>query len=149
MSKELFRIVGTQDADEGGSPIGIADVDRRAIMVGTIRKVKNVSAAYTVVEEDTGSLITVDTAATITLPAAAANLVGIHVEIAVIADVTVVVAATNAGELVTFNDAAANSFTWSTSSEKIGASCRATCISATKWLIQLMTEETQTTTVTT
>lgn len=148
--ESLFRAIGTQEAEEGGAPIFTVDLARRALKGGRILRVKNVSAAYTLLDdEDSGSLITVDTACTLTLPAAAGSLVGVFFDIAVIADVIVVIAAANAGELVMFNDVAANSFTWSTSSEKVGASCRLTCISATKWLVQLFTEETQTTSVTT
>lgn len=149
MQPLMVRVQGTQDAEEGGRVDPVWNADFNALKAGRIRKIKTVSAAYTVADEDTGSLICVDTAATVTLPAASANRIGMEVEIAVIADVTVVVAAANAGELVMFNDVAANSFTWSTSSEKVGASCKCTCISPTKWLVQLMTEETQTTTVTT
>lgn len=148
MIETLFRVRGVQDAEEGGAPMFIVDADARALIANTIRKVKFISAAYTVLLEDTGSLLVVDTAVTITLPAAATLPVGFHVDIAVIADVTVVVAGT-AGELVVFNDAAANSFTWSTASEKIGASVKMTVISSSKWLAQFMSEETQTTTVTT
>lgn len=145
----MVRVQGEQDPEEGLRVAPVWDAENNALLIGQKRKVKTVSAAYTVVGEDTGTLICVDTAATVTLPAASADLIGVFVDIACIADVTIVIAATNAGELITFNDVAANSFTWSTGGEKVGASARLTCISATKWLVQLMTEETQTTTVTT
>lgn len=86
-------------------------------------------------------------AVTFTLPAVAAGLKGCYVDVFVVADQTVTVAGT-AGELVTFNDAAANSVAFSTSSEKIGAGIRALC-DGTSWLIIPRTEETQTMTVAT
>ena len=144
----LVRVQGTQDPEEGGRAEPIWDAEFNALLIGLKRKIKTVSAAYTVVGEDSGTLICVDTAATVTLPAASADLIGVFVDIAVIADVSVTIDGT-AGELITFNDIAANSVAFSTTSEKVGASVRATCISATKWLIQPMTEETQTMTVTT
>ncbi len=134
---------------DGGAPWGIADPTYKTIQIGQKKKIQNLSAAYTAVGADSGTFFTVDTAVTFTLPAASAALVGVFYEVAVIADVIVVIAATNASELIIFNDTAANSFTWSTSSEKTGAACRLTCVSSTKWLVTLWTEETQTTTVTT
>lgn len=136
-------------SNNGGAPWGDSDPASRSVFIPLRRRVVNLSAAYTFTPYDTSYFFTIDTAITVTLPAASAALVGIYYELMVIADVTVVVAATNASELIMFNDTAANSFTWSTSSEKVGASCKALCVSATKWAIQLMTEETQTTTVTT
>lgn len=132
---------------DGGAPWGIADPNTRAIQIAQTKKIVNLSAAYTVTILDSNTLFTVDTAITVTLPAVSAALTGVFVDIIIIADVTVVVAAT-ANQMITFNDVDADSLTWSTSSEKIGASLRATC-NGSFWLIQLMTEETQTTTVTT
>lgn len=134
---------------DGGAPWGFLDPNDRSMTIATKRKIVNLSAAYTATAYDTNTFFTIDTAVTFTLPAASAALVGVFYDVAVIADVTVVIAATNASELILFNDTAANSFTWSTSSEKVGAGARLICVSATKWLAQFITEETQTTTVTT
>lgn len=84
---------------------------------------------------------------TFTLPAVTTAMSGTWVEFYVVADQTVVVAGT-AGELVTLNDAAANSVALQTSSEKIGGGFRALC-DGTSWLMSPLTEETQTVTVAT
>ena len=54
-----------------------------------------------------------------------------------------------AGQLITFNDVAANSVTLSTSSEKCGGAMIVTCVSSSKFHVALLTEETQTATVAT
>jgi hypothetical protein len=54
-----------------------------------------------------------------------------------------------AGQLITFNDIAANSVALSTASEKCGGALLVTCVSGTKFHVALMTEETQTATVAT
>lgn len=54
-----------------------------------------------------------------------------------------------AGQLVAFNDVAANSVALSTSSEIIGGGFLFTCLSDAKWHCCPMTEETQTVTVAT
>lgn len=141
-----YAAIGPTD---GGAPWGLADPRDNSIIIAQKRKVVNLSAAYTAVAKDTNTFFTIDTAVTFTLPAASATLVGVFYDVMVIADVVVVIAATNAGELILFNDTAANSFTWSTSSEKTGAAARLICVSSTKWACQFITEETQTTTVTT
>lgn len=64
------------------------------------------------------------------------------------ADQSFTVAGT-AGQLITFNDVAANSVALSTSSEKAGGALLVTCVSGTKFHVALMTEETQTATVAT
>lgn len=53
------------------------------------------------------------------------------------------------GELIAFNDVAANSVALSTSSEIIGGGFLFTCLSASKWHCCPLTEETQTVTVAT
>ena len=84
-----------------------------------------------------------------TLPAASALLIGMKVKVrACVASQTVTLAGT-AGELITFNDAAANSVSFQTSSEIIGGELEATCVSATKWFISIRAEETQTVTIAT
>jgi hypothetical protein len=52
-----------------------------------------------------------------------------------------------AGQLITFNNAAATSVALSTSSEIIGGGFTFTCLSASKWHCLFHTEETQTVTV--
>lgn len=54
-----------------------------------------------------------------------------------------------AGQLIAFNDTAANSVALSTSSEIIGGGFLFTCLSASKWHCCPLTEETQTVTVAT
>jgi hypothetical protein len=107
---------------------------------------------YTVVEADDGTEFNNLGAAgsvTFTLPAAATRLIGMTVTFrACVAAQNMVITGT-AGELVTFNDIAANSVTFSTGSEIAGAEVKATCISSAKWFLSLRTEETQTATVAT
>lgn len=54
-----------------------------------------------------------------------------------------------AGQLIAFNDVAANSVALSTVSEIIGGGFLLTCVSASKWHCCPLTEETQTVTVAT
>ena len=54
-----------------------------------------------------------------------------------------------AGQLITFNDVAANSVALSTASEIIGGGFIFTCLSASKWHCLILCEETQTVTVAT
>lgn len=136
MPYQPWRVINVQDPEEGGEPIGVLDLEDRTIQVGMKLKIKNVSAAYTIDPEDSGSLITIDTAATLTLPAATQNLKGVYVDVMVIADVTVVIAAATAGQLIMSNDIAANSFTWSTGSQKVGEAVRLVCNGAS-WLVMM------------
>jgi hypothetical protein len=53
------------------------------------------------------------------------------------------------GQLIAFNDVAANSVALSTASEIIGGGFLFTCLSASKWHCCPLTEETQTVTVAT
>jgi hypothetical protein len=86
---------------------------------------------------------------TFTLPAASTARLGMSVTFrACVAAQNMVIAGT-AGELITFNDIAANSVTFSTGSEIAGAEVKATCNSTSKWFLSLRTEETQTATVAT
>lgn len=115
-----------------------------------IPKVEAKTAAYTVDIDDWGKILTNrgdGDALTITLPAAASVPSGFYVEVFVVADFAVTVA-TAAGELVTKNDAAANSVAWSTATEIIGAGGKFVS-DGTSWLAFLNTEETVTTTVAT
>ena len=115
--------------------------------------VPNISAKtanYTLTQSDWGCIFTnrgATGAITFTLPAVSGTPAGAYATFFVVADQTVTVAGT-AGELVTFNDAAANSVAFSTASEKIGAGVTVVC-DGTSWLVMPMTEETQTMTVAT
>jgi len=84
-------------------------------------------------------------ALTVTLPAVLAAMRGAWVEIHVVAGQNVTLAGT-AGQIVTFNNAAAASVAYQTATELIGGAFRATC-DGTSWIITIMAEETQTTTV--
>ena len=105
------------------------------------------TAAYTVTTADFSQVFTnrgdVDSI-TFTLPAASGNS-GAWVEFVCVADQEFVVAA-QAGELVTFNNAAATSITFTTATEHIGAAVRTVC-DGTSWLALIMAEETQSFTV--
>lgn len=114
------------------------------------RTVEAKTASYTITQADSGKVFTNrgDTdAITFTLPAVSATYTGVQVTFFAVAGQNLAVAGT-AGELVTFNDAAANSVTFSTGSEIIGGGMTALC-DGTSWLIFLHTEETQTATVAT
>jgi len=115
------------------------------------RTIEAKTAAYSVVfPSDNGKFFTNrgdGDALTFTLPAVTAALEGSWCEFHVVAGQNVAIAGT-AGQLVTFNDAAANSVTFSTANELIGAHATAVC-DGTSWLIILSTEETQTATVAT
>ena len=88
-------------------------------------------------------------ALTATLTSAAAGWrVGDQVTFLSCADQDFTVAGT-AGQLITFNDVAANSVALSTASEKCGGAMTVTCVSGSKFHVSLMTEETQTATVAT
>lgn len=116
---------------------------------GFLRRVVAKTAAYTCTVGDCGTIFTNrgdGDAITFTLPAAA-DSAGVWYEFIAVADYAMTIAGT-AGELVTFNDAAANSVAYSTGSEIIGGALRAVC-DGTSWLIFLMTNETQTPTVAT
>lgn len=110
------------------------------------------TANYTITVGDSGKIFTnagATGAVTFTLPAASSTYAGYEVEFQVEADQNLILAGT-AGELVTFNDAAANSVAYQTTSEKIGGCFVARMNAAnTKWLIKICAEETQTVVVST
>lgn len=126
--------------------------EAKQLQAGTRRRQVTKVADYAILDADDGAefnnLGAVGTVI-FTLPAASAARIGMSVLVrAAVAAQTVTLAGT-AGELVTFNDAGANSVSFQTGSEIIGGAFRATCISATKWFIEIMAEETQTVTVAT
>ena len=113
-------------------------------------RVQAKASSYTVVEADCGSVFTTRGAAgaiTFTLPAVSSTYTDFVCWFFNAVDQNMTIAGT-AGELMTFNDVAANSVAFSTSSEKVGAGVMAVC-DGTSWLILPMTEETQTMTVAT
>jgi hypothetical protein len=115
-----------------------------------VQTVNAKTADYTLTNTDWGAVFTNRGAAgavTFTLPPVASTPAGAYAEFFVVTDQTVTIAGT-AGELTTFNDAAANSVAFSTSAEKLGAAIKAFC-DGTKWLIFIQTEETATVTVAT
>lgn len=94
----------------------------------------NKAANYTVVAADNGTLFTASAAAVFTLPAVAP---GLTFEFLNLADANVGVASASAGEIVWLHDVAANSLTFSTSSEKIGGRLRFRANAAgTKWYVE-------------
>lgn len=148
MPKEIFRFIGTQDPEEGGSPIGIIDLGDRSMLIGTKVATRHLAAAYTFVAEDTGTYFIADAAITFTLPTAAAAFKGCWGTLINGADTTLTLAATTNGDLVYFNDLAANTLALSTSSEKIGGVWKFVC-DGTKWYCMPMMDEVQTVSVTT
>ena len=113
----LFKFLGS--SDNYGGPIVDVDMASKSLLMRTKLIVETLAAAYTVTVNDSGKVFIVNTAITVTLPASSAAMKGVHVTIVVGADVAVTIAAT-AGELVAFNDVAANSIAFSTSAEKAG-----------------------------
>lgn len=114
------------------------------------RKIAAKTASYQVVAGDIGTLFTnrgASGAVTFTLPAVADVWTGWWCEVFAAAAQNVVVASAGSNDnLTTFNDLTADTITWSTSGEIVGASVRVTW-DGTGWLCQLMTEETQTTSI--
>lgn len=108
------------------------------------------TASYTVVAADTGKVFTTTGASgavTFTLPAAATAGSGWHAYFVNTVDQDMAIAGT-AGELVTFNDVAANSVTFSTAGEKIGAAVHVIC-DGTKMLVLPLIYEAVTATIAT
>ncbi len=144
----LFKEIGVQDVEEGGAPIGVADLGARTIQVGTKWKIKNVSAAYTFVEEDSGTFFVVGAAMTFTLPpVTTAGMKGAWCRIFNGTNTDLVIAAT-ADQMKTFNDADADAVTINTSSEKIGYCADFIC-DGSFWYECRMADEALTVTVTT
>ncbi len=108
------------------------------------------TANYTVLPKDNGVLFTNEGASgavTFTLPTPAARLKGMMVEFFIVADQTVTLTCATSDRLVVANNASADSLAFSTSSEKIGASLKATC-SGSLWLVQQSAYDAQTATIT-
>lgn len=128
----------------------ITDANNKVTGVRTTVVAK--TTAYTITAADSGKVLTNRGAAgsvTFTLPTVAAGFDGVDVIImAVVAAQNVVIAAQTTGQIVTFNDAAANSITISTTSEIIGAAFRAIC-DGTSWLLLPYLNEGQTVTIAT
>lgn len=109
------------------------------------------TAAYRMVAEDVGSIITTRGASgsvTLTLPPTANLNVGWNVRVFCAAGQTVTVASDTADTITTFNDLTADSVALSTSSEKIGGGAEFVW-DGTGWLHFQMYQETQTVTVAT
>lgn len=108
------------------------------------------TSAYTITAADSGKILTnrgASGSVTFTLPTVAAGFDGVDVTImAVVAAQNVVIAAQTAGQIITFNDAAADSITISTASEIIGAAVRCVC-DGTSWLCILLVNESTTVTI--
>jgi len=145
--ESAFRIKGVQDDAEGGGPIGELDMADRTMKIGTKWRIKSIAAAYSVVAEDSGTLILVKAALTLTLPAVSAALAGVWVRVINATDTDLVVAAT-ANEMKTFNDIDANAVTINTSGEKVGYCADFIC-DGEFWYECRMCDEALTVTVTT
>lgn len=120
----------------------MADIYQNAFLT-----VEDKAASYTITPNDNGKVFVATAAATFTLPAVADVPSGFNVTVFVGADVAVTITAPS-GKLVTFNNAGATSIAFSTASEKAGAGARIILDGTLgKYLALLMTEETQTVTV--
>jgi len=127
-------------------------VDANVMVSGMRTVVQAKTTAYTITAADSGTVITnrgATGSVTLTLPTVASGFNGVNVLImAVVAAQNLVISAQTAGQIVTFNDAAANSITISTTNEIIGAAFRAIC-DGTSWLLFPMLNEGQTVTIAT
>jgi len=116
----------------------------------TYRTISAKTASYSVRPEDIGKIFTnrgAGGAVTFTLPTVSTIAAGWWCEFFVVADQNVVIASQGSSDnIVTFNDAGADSITISTAGEIIGASVRVIW-DGTSWLAQLMVHETQTPTI--
>lgn len=97
---------------------GVVDVLRQRYRENR-RAVKNVNGSVTLTALDSGSLMTVTAAATVTLPAVA-DASGCEFLIFNASDTNLTITAPS-GTLVAFNNATATSIAFSTSGEKIGS----------------------------
>lgn len=116
-------------------------------LTGAVRTVTAKTTDYPVVAADSGKVFTTlgaGASVTFTLPAVATSA-GLWFTFVNAVGQTMVITAP-ANKLVTFNNATATSLTFSTSSELIGAAVQVVCDGAF-WYAMLMTEETQTVTV--
>lgn len=108
-----------------------------AFCAGAKRRVVAKTGDYTITAADSGKVLTNRGAAgavIFTLPTVAAAFDGVDVTVYVVAAQDVTVSAQTAGQIVTFNDATANSMAFSTASEKIGGGFRCVC-DGTSWLV--------------
>lgn len=113
-------------------------------------RIDDKTSNHTVSIADTGKILTnrgAGAAITFTLPRAATAR-NVSVIIYVVADQSVTVQAEQAGELIVFNDAAANSVAYSTLGEKVGGAFFCNC-DGTSWLITPWNWSRQTVTITT
>lgn len=102
-----------------------------------LHKISAKTASYQVVPDDIGTTFTnrgASGAVTLTLPAVANVQTGWWIEVFVVANQSVVIASSGSSDnLVTFNDAGADSITINTSAERIGFASRIV-FDGTGWL---------------
>lgn len=147
---DLAQVDGITAGTAAASKALVTDADVKLAGVRCVTEAQ--TSAYTITAADSGKVLTNRGAAgsvTFTLPTVAAGFTGVDVTImAVVAAQTVIIAAQTAGQIVTFNDAAANSITIGTTNEIIGAAFRCVC-DGTSWLVMPLLNEGQTVTVAT
>lgn len=147
---DLAKVDGITNGTAAAGKALVADANVMVQGVRTVVQAK--TTGYTLTAADSGTIITNRGAAgsvTITLPTVASGFNGVDVTImAVVAAQNLVISAQTAGQIVTFNDAAANSITISTTNEIIGAAFRVVC-DGTSWLAFPMLNEGQTVTIAT
>jgi hypothetical protein len=123
-----------------------------ATVSGDFLNVEAKTSSYTVVmPADSGKLLTTTGASgavTFTLPTPAASIKGAHIYLFNTVDQNMVVGCATNDKIVTLNDAAADSVTFSTSSEKIGAAVHAVC-DGSLWLVMDKSENSITSTIAT
>lgn len=118
---------------------------------GVYEQIEAKTADYQVKKDDLGKLFTnrgATAAVNFTLPKKAELLAGWNCRFFVVADYGVTVTAGDADTLVVFNDAAADSIAFSTTSEIIGAGVEV-IYDGTGWLCFVTAGETQTPTIVT
>jgi len=147
---DLAKIDGITNGTATAGKALVTDANNMVAGLRTVVTAK--TSAYTITAADSGTVLTnrgATGSVTFTLPTVAAEFNGVNVIImAVVAAQNVVISAQTTGQIVTFNDAAANSITISTTNEIIGAAFRLIC-DGTSWLALPMLNEGQTVTIAT
>ena len=114
-------------------------VTRSERLLGSLKPVITHASSATLTIGESGACVTTEGSAgavTLTLPAVASSK-GVHYWFVNAEDQNMIIAAP-ADTMVTFNDVAADSIAFSTSSEKVGGGAFTYCDGA-KWMMQLMT----------
>lgn len=130
----IFKELGTPEVGSGGRPKVEYDYSFDSLRSNRKLSIKPISANYTVQARDSGKLLLVLAAATITLPTppAGGSWDGVYVDVYNGAAAGAIIATQSVDTLVVGNDLTADSITYATAGEIIGASGRAFCYGS-KW----------------